>query len=47
MDYNDREELLRDPRLYKTPLVRSGKGRGSAAAGLDETAWKGFCLSSK
>jgi hypothetical protein len=47
MDYDSREELLRDARLYKTPLVRSGKGRGSAAAGLDENAWKGFCLPSK
>jgi arsenate reductase-like glutaredoxin family protein len=36
-----REELLADPRLYKTPLVRAGKGR--AAAGLDEKAWKDFC----
>jgi arsenate reductase-like glutaredoxin family protein len=36
-----REELLADFRLYRTPLVRPGKGR--AAAGFDEKAWKSFC----
>jgi hypothetical protein len=46
MEYDSREELLRDALLYKTPLVRSGKGRGNIAAGLDENAWKGFCRAS-
>jgi hypothetical protein len=46
MEYDCREELLRDALLYKTPLVRSGKGRGNTAAGLDENAWKGFCRAS-
>jgi arsenate reductase-like glutaredoxin family protein len=41
MEYDSREELLRDYRLYKTPIVRAGKGK--AAAGFDEQAWKGFC----
>jgi arsenate reductase-like glutaredoxin family protein len=40
MDYNSREELLLNAGLYKTPLVRAGKGK--AAAGLDEKAWKAF-----
>jgi arsenate reductase-like glutaredoxin family protein len=43
MEYDRREELLRDALLYRTPLVRAGKGRGNTAAGLDESAWKGFC----
>jgi arsenate reductase-like glutaredoxin family protein len=41
LDYDSREELLRDYRLYKTPLVRAGRGR--AALGADEKAWQGFC----
>lgn len=40
MDYDAREELLRDPLLLRTPLVRSGKGK--AAVGLDEKAWIEF-----
>ncbi|QQO07365.1 arsenate reductase family protein [Breznakiella homolactica] len=40
MDYDAREILLEDPALYKTPLVRPGKGL--AAAGPDEAAWKGM-----
>jgi arsenate reductase-like glutaredoxin family protein len=35
-----RELLLADPGLYRTPLVRAG--RGQAAAGVDEAAWKRF-----
>ncbi|MDR3146542.1 MAG: glutaredoxin [Treponema sp.] len=41
LEYDPREELLRDFRLYKTPLVRAG--RGKAALGVDEKAWKVFC----
>lgn len=40
MDYDPREELLRDPRLLRTPLVRAGKGK--ASAGDDEASWKRF-----
>jgi arsenate reductase len=40
LDCDYREELLREPGLYRTPLVRAG--RGKAAAGPDEGAWKGF-----
>jgi len=40
MDYDPREELLADPGLLRTPLVRAGRGR--AAAGPDEKAWKEF-----
>jgi arsenate reductase-like glutaredoxin family protein len=40
MEIDVQEELLADPRLYKTPLVRLGKGR--AAAGFNEKAWKEF-----
>lgn len=40
MVYDAREELLLDPLLLKTPLVRAGKG--SASAGADEAAWKSF-----
>jgi arsenate reductase-like glutaredoxin family protein len=40
MDYDAREELLNDYRLYKTPLIRAGKDRpaGSpkAVLGFDE-----------
>jgi len=38
--YDAREELLRDAALLRTPLVRPGKGR--AAVGPDEKAWKSF-----
>jgi arsenate reductase-like glutaredoxin family protein len=41
LEYDSREELLRDPRLYRMPLVRAGRGR--AALGVDEEAWKSFC----
>jgi arsenate reductase-like glutaredoxin family protein len=41
--YESREELLRDALLYKTPLVRAGRGKGNIAAGPDEKAWKDFC----
>jgi len=40
MEYDAREEILQDPLLLKTPIVRAG--RGSAAVGLDEKAWKEF-----
>ena len=40
MDYDAREELLAEPALLRTPLVRAGKGR--AAVGPDEKAWKEF-----
>jgi arsenate reductase-like glutaredoxin family protein len=43
LSYESREELLRDALLYKTPLVRAGRGKGNTVAGLDESAWKGFC----
>jgi arsenate reductase-like glutaredoxin family protein len=41
MEIDIRKELLADPRLYKTPLVRPGKGK--AVAGFNEKAWKEFC----
>ena len=34
LDYDPREELLLDSRLYKIPLIRAGKGR--AVLGFDE-----------
>lgn len=40
MEYDAREEILQYPLLLKTPIVRAG--RGSAAVGLDENAWKDF-----
>ncbi|GHV01780.1 ArsC family transcriptional regulator [Spirochaetia bacterium] len=41
MDYDAREEFLSDPRLYKTPLVREGKGKAARViAGFDEKALK-------
>ncbi|GHV92055.1 hypothetical protein AGMMS50268_25580 [Spirochaetia bacterium] len=41
MDYDAREELLANPRLYKTPLVREGKGSAAKViAGFDEKALK-------
>ena len=40
LDCDYREELLKDPGLYRTPLVRAG--RGTAAAGLDEGMWTAF-----
>ncbi|HCM26298.1 MAG: hypothetical protein A2Z99_04695 [Treponema sp. GWB1_62_6] len=43
--YDAREELLRDAGLLRTPLVRPGKGQ--AAVGMDEKAWKLFADASK
>lgn len=40
MDYDAREELIADPLLLRTPIVRAGKGL--AAVGADEKAWKEF-----
>ena len=40
-----RELLLADHRLYRTPLVRAGRGR--AAAGVDEAAWKRFAAAAQ
>ena len=40
MDYDAREELLRNPLLLRTPIVRAGKG--TAAVGVDESTWKRF-----
>ena len=40
MDYDAREELLRNPLLLRTPIVRAGKG--IASVGVDEAAWKRF-----
>ena len=40
MEYDAREEILHDPLLLKTPIVRAG--RGLAAVGLDEKTWKEF-----
>jgi arsenate reductase-like glutaredoxin family protein len=45
MDYDAREELLRDALLLKTPLVRAGKGR--ASVGMNEKVWKEFAASDK
>ena len=43
-DYDPREELLADPKLFKTPLVRPAKGAGGRGSmvviGLNEQAWK-------
>ncbi len=40
LDYDAREELLRDPGIYRTPLVRIGPGR--AVIGVDEKALAGL-----
>jgi arsenate reductase-like glutaredoxin family protein len=40
MEYDAREEILQDPLLLRTPVVRAGKG--SAAVGADEAAWLSF-----
>jgi len=40
MDYEVREELLANPLLLRTPIVRAGKG--TASVGADESAWKRF-----
>ncbi len=45
LEYDAREELLRTPLLLKTPLVRAGKGQ--AAVGPDEGAWKAFAAAAK
>ncbi|MCL2762384.1 MAG: glutaredoxin [Treponema sp.] len=37
MDYNEAEEILRDPLLLRTPIVREGS---CVAIGDNETAWK-------
>jgi arsenate reductase-like glutaredoxin family protein len=38
MDYDAREELLLHPELYKTPLIRLGKGK--SIIGFDEKSLK-------
>lgn len=38
LDYDPREELLRDPLLMRTPVVRAGKG--VASVGTAEADWK-------
>ncbi len=38
LDYDAREELLADCRLYRTPLIRPGKG--SVVVGCDEASLK-------
>jgi arsenate reductase-like glutaredoxin family protein len=40
MDYDPRDELLRNPLLMLTPVVRCGKG--TASVGFDEKSWKSF-----
>ncbi|MCX7028381.1 MAG: glutaredoxin [Spirochaetes bacterium] len=40
MEYNAREELLQDPLLLRTPVVRAEKR--SAAVGADEATWLSF-----
>ncbi len=45
MEYEAREELLHDPLLLKTPIVRAGKGL--AAVGLDEKTWSDFVIATK
>ncbi len=44
MDYDPREEILGDPALLKTPIVRDGR---LAAAGDDPPAWADFAKRSK
>jgi arsenate reductase len=39
MDYDLEEELLKDPLLLKTPILRDGK---RAAVGFDPALWKAF-----
>ena len=41
--YDAREELLAEPRLYRTPLVRPGKG--TVIVGYDEKALKTAAVS--
>ncbi len=45
LSFDPRDELLRDPALLKTPLVRLG--RGKASIGVDEKAWKAFAEEAK
>jgi arsenate reductase-like glutaredoxin family protein len=45
MEYDPREELLRDPSLLRTPIVRAGKGK--SAVGLDEKSWIAFAAAEK
>lgn len=40
LEYDPKEELLRDPLLMRTPVVRPRKG--VVAVGPDQAAWKSF-----
>jgi arsenate reductase len=44
MDYDETEELLADPLLLRTPLVREGS---RVIIGDDEKAWKAFAAQLK
>lgn len=44
MDYDPREEILSDPSLLRTPIVREGR---LAAAGEDPSAWAEFAERSR
>jgi len=43
--YDPQEELQRDALLLRTPVVRPGKGM--AAIGVDEKAWKAYAEAEK
>ena len=42
MDFDPEEELLKDPLLLRTPILRDGR---KAAVGFDPSAWKAFLAS--
>jgi arsenate reductase-like glutaredoxin family protein len=44
MDYDETEELLANPLLLRTPLVREGL---RVIVGIDETAWKALAAELK
>lgn len=45
LSYDPREELLRNPLLMRTPVVRQGKG--VARVGVDEATWKAYAADGK
>jgi arsenate reductase (glutaredoxin) len=43
MDFDPEEEMLRDPLLLRTPVLRDGR---KAAVGFDPAAWNAFLAAS-
>jgi arsenate reductase (glutaredoxin) len=44
MDFDPEEEILKDPLLLRTPILRDG---GRAAVGFDPEAWRAFVAAGK